>query len=93
MPPFLYIKVFSEGCLACICVKSDGTLSPSQSNLIAQMLNVQNGQEMIRDDFIDTFMPDNAIPCIIIGQLAIDFSIRRFFIEGNVEINRRDVCI
>ena len=93
MPPFLYIKVFSEGCLACICVKSDGTLSPSQSNLIAQMLNVQNGQEMIRDDFIDTFMSDNAIPCIIIGQLAIDFSIRRFFIEGNVEINRRDVCI
>lgn len=93
MPPFLYIKVFSEGCLSCICIKFDATPSPSQSNLIAQLLNVQNDQEMIHHDFIDTFMSDNAIPCIISGQLVIDFFIRRFFIQGNVEINRRDVCI
>ncbi len=59
----------------------------------AQLLNAQNGQEMIHHDFIDTFMSDNAIPCIISGQLVIDFFIRRFFIQGNVEINRRDVCI
>ena len=39
--------------------------------LIGQMLDPQNGEKPIHDDFIDTFMPDDTRPGIVVGQLVI----------------------
>ena len=49
--------------------------------LIGQMLNTQDREETIYDDFIDAFVPDNSLPGVIVRKLILGFPVRAFVIR------------
>ena len=51
------------------------------NHLIGKVINAQDRQQTIHNDFIHAFMANDTIPRVIVRQLVIDFSFSAFFIS------------